>query len=182
MENNMRNFKIPVVLIFIFYFVYGESPTEKGTWNISGEMYYSYTKRDGGNDRKYLYFSPGSYYFVHKNIAVGANLSYARLWYDIHTVDYYTINPGIRLYLLTGEKIFPFLLSSFSCYWADYHGGDMYIIYDMNYGFGVDIFISKNVALEPYFTYHRTQHKGGDSILDKQKIFETGVSLAIFIF
>jgi hypothetical protein len=179
----MKYFKILVILIFTVHLSNAKPPIDKGTWNISGEIFYKYIKEHDGYNTNYLKFSPGIHHFFFTNISVGMDISYERVWYTGRTQEYYTIDPGIRLYLLTGEKIFPFLFSSYNCYWRNTSdNNDFYGNFDMKYGFGVDIFISKNIALEPYFTYHMAHRKSGDEIYGKYKMFETGVSVAIFIF
>jgi len=183
MENNMKHLKIFVNLILTFYIANAHPPIDKGTWNLSGKVYYTNTKDDGEVTMNYLDISPGLYHFFHKNFAFGASLSYARKWDEYSSVDYYKINPGIRLYFLTGDKIYPYLISSFEYYLADYTHGKNYLnIYDLNYGCGVDFFISENVALEPYFVYRMTKWKDEKDIIFKPKIIELGVSLAIFVF
>lgn len=179
----MKYFKILIILLFAVHFTDANPPIDKGTWNISGEIYYRNIEEDFGYNRKYLNISPGIHYFFHKNFAFGSRLSYIRIWDDDSAVNYYKINPGVRLYFLTGGKIYPFLISSFEYYLADFtHRENYYLTYDLNYGCGVDFFISENVALEPYLVYHMTQEKDEEQFLGKSKMFEIGISMAIFIF
>jgi len=176
----MKYFMILGVIIITIHIINANPPIDKGTWNISGEMFYRYAKEDDGNNTNYLKFSPGIHYFLLTNVSAGMDISYERVWYSASTNEYYIIDPGIRLYLLTGEKIFPFLFSSYRCYWRDATNKNSN--FDMKYGFGVDIFISKNIALEPYFAYHMAKRKYDGETYGKYKMFETGVALSLFLF
>jgi len=179
----MKYFTILVFIIITIHITNANPPIDKGTWNISGEMFYRYVKEDDGYNTNYLKVSPGIHYFFLTNVSAGLDISYERSWYSTSTNEYYIIDPGIRLYLLTGEKIFPFLFSSYRCYWRTTTNNNFdNSNFDMKYGFGVDIFISKNIALEPYFAYHTAKRKYEGETYGKYKMFETGVSVAVFLF
>lgn len=178
----MKYLKIAIVLLFSIQYINATPPIQKGTWNISGSLYFTNNLYDSDSHDAYLNITSGIYYFFHKNFAAGSNISYGRLRFDQsgNTYTYYTVNPGIRLYFLTGNNIFPYLTTSFEYYLVDY-GNDNRSVLDLEYGCGVDFFISESVALEPYIVHHIKQSRRRNKIESKPKELEFGVSLSIFI-
>lgn len=169
------------IILLPFHMITASSYIEKGTWNISGSIYFTDNLTNDDYSEKYFDITTGVYYFVHKSISIGSDISYARMWDDDDITHYYTINPGVRLYFLTGNNIYPYIKMSGEYYLVKYSDGTFYDIIGTNYGFGIDYFIRKNIALEPYFNYHIMQRREDRNIVCKPRRMELGFSLAIFL-
>ena len=176
----MKYLTIFLLILFPIQFINATPPIEKGTCNISGSIYFTDNLYDDEPHDYYLSISSGIYYFFHKNVSIGSKISYSRLWFEKFENNYYTLNPGIRLYFLTGNNVFPYLTTSFEYYLVDY-GNDNRSVLDLEYGFGTDLFISESVALEPYIVHHIKQARRRNRIESKPKELEFGMSLSIFI-
>jgi len=176
----MRLSKYILTILLTFSMITASSYIEKGTWNISGSIYFTDNITNNDFYEKYFYIKAGTYHFVHKSISIGSDVSYTRIWDGDDITRYYTINPGIRLYLLTGEKIFPFIKTSGEYYLVKYNDGSSYDITGYFYGCGTDIFLRKNVALEPYCNYHIIRRRENNDLFNKIRRLELGISLSIF--
>ena len=178
------------LLLFIFSNnVNAESPIDKGVYSLSGSISFSQLKIDGEEEEINTFtLYPELVYFVFPNFAIGSSILYSRsTWGDL-TSTAYGIGPIARYYL-GKEKIYPFILLEYLFIKSEMEGGSVPVKYDRNditLGFGIDYFLSKNVALEPIFRYvlrkidyDTTSTSYTDS--DEQEIL-IGIGINVFIF
>lgn len=132
-----------------------EKQTNKQTFSIAGDMYYSYNSREH-SDYHQLRINPNIGYFMWNNIMLGLNLvyDYSRQDYDNnryypdHSSSFFLVGPSIEFYMnqtvnqpfirvgfLTGGSFNSNLSSAFSI------------------AGGYSIQISKNIAIQPALQY-----------------------------
>jgi len=162
---------------------FAQSPVDRGVLNLAGSISFSSTSGDDYDDnRNILAISPQAYIFIINNFALGGNLHYWRWSEGDWAMNIFEAGPGIKYYLPAGN-IQPFVSSSFLYSITSYKdNGDNRIKTDISLGGGIDVFISKNVAIEPYIRYHILSNKYSNDDSEKSKMFEIGIGLATFIF
>ncbi len=81
-EKQKKTKKMKKVMIFLLLVlpVLGFGQIEKGDWMFGGSAFFSSQKYDGANDRVTVFeIAPNVGYFITKNIALGADLSFFRV-------------------------------------------------------------------------------------------------------
>lgn len=176
----MRFTKVIFIIPLTFHMLTASEYIGKGSWNISGSIYYTDNTTNDDYSINYFYIKSGAYHFIHKSLSIGADVSYTRMWDSDDITHYYAFNPGIRLYFLTGKNIYPYLKTSGEYYLVKYSDGTSYDIIGFILGGGSDIFLRRNVALEPYCNYHIMRRTYNDLVIKPRRL-ELGISLAIFL-
>ena len=181
--------KRSILTIFILFVliasnVFSQEALKKGSYSLSGSISFSSgTNSARSNETDYLNFliTPGLTYFFIDYLSAGINLSYGyyeNTWKS-GTQEFkniyrsVSIGPVIRYYF-SSETFIPFLETSYR--YSNSLSGNQ----DMNsYSLagGINYFLSKSVALEPYAAYVKTNY-----IEDDQKISSISVGLRINYF
>ena len=172
-------------LLLITTSVFAESPTDKGVYSLGGSISYSDIDSDD-SDARFFEFSPSGRYFIYDNIAIGGSLTYSKTSgsgsFDSKS---YGIGPNIRYYL-PYEKVNPFIEAGYSYLRNKYKNSlftskrtsDEYTI-----GFGLDLFISRNVSIEPTVSYSWMDYKSDIRDIDMdEKTLYFGIGVNLFIF
>lgn len=186
--------QILILLTFLSNLLFAQSPLNKGIFNLSGGLSYSSTSVDEDDyDSKadILSITPGIYYFVVNNFAIGGTFLYQKISSEYNNEydsdwGYSTIGfgPGARYYLNLGE-IKPFVSISYSFTSSkddDSEDDDTHKTTDIAIGGGFDYFISKNISIEPYARYHILGSKYGDEEGPDRKMLEIGIGIGVFVF
>lgn len=180
-------------LLFVFIvcncvlnFAYADSPIEKDTYSLSGSISYSESDNSSFGRSKDLFVYPGFLYFISPNLGIGGRLQY---WHSSdNTFNYksYGVAPAIRYYF-TQNNSMPFIelsygyeksKSSSSSNTSRGHSKSAGII------FGLDYFLSRNVALEPSIAYrhYRYDSDSGSSITRENNTLTMGIGINVFIY
>jgi hypothetical protein len=169
-------------LLLITTSVFAESPTDKGVYSLGGSISYRNIDSDIGSDDNMFQFSPSGRYFIIDNIALGGSLTYEKSSGSFDTKSY-GIGPNIRYYL-PYETVNPFFEASYSYLRTKFETSlfsskitsDEYTI-----GFGLDLFISKNVSIEPVVNYSWRDYKSDTRDMDEKTLY-FGIGVNLFIF
>ena len=183
-----------------------QSPLDKGNYIISGSVSYKSIKKaisaweamedeesgsgllDKGDLIKsaQLELSPGIYYFIINNFAIGGSFIYRDYKSDLHM--HYTIkgySPGLRYYYMLGD-IIPFgsvnyLVESLIGYDSDFD--DESETNGIMISIGFDHFLTKNVALQVFVNYQTLnwRSKWSDDTRVKKSL-AVGVGIEMFVF
>ena len=164
----MRTNKILSVIIFLLLsstFLFPQEALKKGSYSLSGSIEFSTgSDKFTGYENDFLNFlmTPGISYFFIDHLSAGVNISYGYSEYHIKSTTSagelklisrpISIGPVIRYYFAS-DVINPFLEASYR-YSNSINGNK-----DRNgYSFagGINYFLSKSVALEPYVEYENS--------------------------
>lgn len=150
------------VLLFLTSNLYSQDALKKGSYSLSGAVTYSsgtYNSDWGETDNENFEFSPAVTYFFIDNISFGIRISYLYSEFNdkigdqefLHIIRPYSIGPVMRYYFAS-NKFIPFIEASYS-YSNTITGNND----GNNYSFagGINYFLSKSVALEPYVEYSK---------------------------
>lgn len=178
------------IITILFFIVslnsnmFSQEALKKGVYSLSGSITFSNSTNESKIDEtKELSFfmMPALTYFFIDNLSAGLSLSYgySELTFKESTREYKFINrpvsigPVIRYYF-SCEKFIPFLEAGYH-YSNSLTGNE-----DMNsfsIAGGINYFISKSVALEPYFEYTKTNY-----IVEDQKINRVAIGVRVNYF
>jgi len=182
----MKFIQLPVVLIFlsIYTLSYGQSVLDKGNYQLGGSVTYDRGKSNNAYFHdKYtdIQLSPEYSYFVMDNLLIGGLISFDYNKYEWTYPDHYLsrskslgIGPLVKYYFRT-DNLIPFISASatYNKYLdEDEHG------YNLNFSTGLDFFIAKSLALEPFISYSTSNYYKPDS---DSKQFSFGLRLSYFI-
>ncbi len=149
-----------LIVICVAFQQYAQSPLSKGVYTLSGSVDGKYSKAEYGENSAESYMiniNPSYGYFITDNILVSGNLSYS--YYE----DRYTTPRGTSSYIMRSinfgpsaryyfnyKGIVPF--AGIHVTYSKYLGEDSYAF---KYGAeaGIDYFIAKTVAIEPFVGY-----------------------------
>ncbi len=196
MKKIVCNTLILIILLLGFTNLYGQDALNKGVYSIAGSVQYSSTNQNFGG---YTYttnignISPQFTYFILNHLSIGANVNYNYFYSkgpegnNFNQVDKttsLTLGPVIRFYFGV-KKINPFIEASYN-YSVEQTGmGDLGNQYGNEYGLkgGLEIFISRSVALEPSIGYTHL-HYAMSSLNFSGDInnFSVGIGVNYFIF
>ncbi len=188
-----------------------QTPLDKGNYIISGSVSYKSMKKEatwimvsddgeGGSGllekgdlikKTQLVLTPGVYYFILNNLAIGGSFIYRDYKSDLH-MDYATkgYSPGLRYYFMLGD-IIPFVsinylaesLIDYNTDWIDNtderkseSSGTMICL-------GFDRFLSKNIALQAFVNYQTLnwRYKWSNDTRVKKSI-SVGIGIEMFVF
>jgi hypothetical protein len=180
---------IIIILLLALSDLYGQDALNKGVYSIAGSAQYSSSVQNvDGNSYTFNTgnISPQFTFFIANHISVGAAVSYNYSFFkgpegnnleQVSKNTYLTLGPSIRYYF-NAKKVVPFLEASFN--YGVYGIENIPAQTSYNYGFkgGLEIFLSRSVALEPSIGYSRiNSNYFGDS-----DNFDLGVGVSYFIF
>lgn len=160
-------------------------PIDSGVWSLSGGATYSKIS-DNGIDCSVISVTPGIYYFMWDNVALGGVANYSRISYDSYNATNYGIGPACKIYFGSGQNVYPFLAASIVYYKSDTDKETIRNDIEKNevsLGCGLDIMLAKNVALEPFVAYHMITDGSSidfDDADETQLIVGLGISTFIF--
>ena len=148
------------LLLVITSNLYSQDALKKGSYSLSGAVTYSsgtYDSDWGETDIQNFEFSPAFSYFFIDNISFGLRISYLYSEFKDkisgqefkHIVRPYSIGPVMRYYFAS-NKFIPFIEVSYS-YSNSSTGNEDGNSY--SFSGGINYFMSKSVALEPYVEY-----------------------------
>ncbi|MFA5805968.1 MAG: outer membrane beta-barrel protein [Melioribacteraceae bacterium] len=164
--------------------LFAQEALKKGIYSLSGSI----TFTNSTNESKYdetksldIFVSPALTYFFIDNLSAGLSLSYG--YYELtfkdklREVTYiqrpFSIGALVRYYI-SSTKFIPFVEAGYR-YSNSINGNE-----DMNtlsFAGGINYFLSKSVALEPYLEYKKTNY-----IVADQKISGVSVGMRINYF
>ena len=161
--------------------LFAQEALKKGVYSLSGSITFTNSTNESeyGETKNLSFFMvPALTYFLVDNLSTGINLSYVYSELSIRNNKFInrsiSFGPVMRYYF-TNEKIIPFLEASYR-YSNSLIGNE-----DMNsfsFAGGINYFLSKSVAIEPYIEYTKTNY-----IVADQKIsgFSLGMRINYFI-
>lgn len=170
---------------------------------FGGEISFrSSIEKDGDEFENVFILNPTYSVFLSKNIAVGGSVFYRFSKEGDLESNTYGIGPAIRFYLNPIKRFKIFfgaqyyyrktsdnrtrlsLYSSDDYYYASLEGGDyFYSNWSLSLLIGSNIFLAKNVALEPYINIRRLQESSSYEYQYPWKFEVTeGIRIAVFIF
>ncbi|NLD37191.1 MAG: porin family protein [Desulfatiglans sp.] len=173
-------------LLLITTSVFAESPTDKGVYSLGGSISYRNIDADDGLDEDLYSFSPSGRYFIFDNIALGGSVTYEKTSGILDTKSY-GIGPNIRYYL-PYKTMNPFFEAGYSYLRTKLetpYVSSKRTSNEFSVGFGLDLFISRNVSIEPIVSYSWRDYKDDLSYLIDdmdQKTLYFGVGVNLFIF
>jgi hypothetical protein len=194
MKKTIKFFLIIIFFVPLFSNLYGQDALNKGVYSLGGSAQYSSSSE---SEYGYTYtlntgnISPQFTYFIANHISIGAAVNYVYYYskepgmgYNdrVDKSSYITFGPIFRYYFNT-KKVIPFLEASFN--YSIYGIESLYPEHAFNYGIksGLEIFLSKSVALEPSIGYSHIHYTmslpdfSGDS-----DNFDVGIGVSYFIF
>ncbi len=184
----MKKVSLALFILFSVSFVvqsaFAESPTDRGSYILSGSAGYSHDEYDEGDTVNSYHLSPRVLYFITNNVAVGGSLRYSRSESDSVDSTSYGIEPSARVYW-GGTQVNPFLSLTYE-YMFTKHDYDNFDDDEITYnafeiGAGVDLFIAKNVAIEPFAAYRFADYDS-DRWDDNSHSLFLGIGITAFIF
>jgi len=160
MKNNLI-LLITSIMLFGNSFLFPQDALKQGVYSLSGSLSYSYSKTNISDETfKQSGFSiePSLNYFLIDNLLLGSNISfnYSEVEFSYEDIVYHEniyrqfgIGPNIRYYFI-GYNVIPFI--GFSAKYSKaittkQEGNDFSAFIGINY------FISRSAALEPYLAY-----------------------------
>jgi len=162
---------------------FAQSPIDKGTFKIGGGLSYESYHFDDKEDNYYNFsLTPQFYYFLLKNLSIGISTEYfhskAESGCGYERID---LDPGI-FYYFHYKNIYPFIFVEVgrqSMLTIRINANNSYRKSPYSkVGCGLDIFLLKNVSIEPYIYYI---DYASSAQIPYKNIIGTGVRLAIFL-
>jgi hypothetical protein len=168
-----------VLLVFVLN-VFAQDDIGAGTYAIGGGLSAETVITHGDDDLTSKYnLSPDFYIFLNKNIAIGGTLDFGYYSHGDNNYISYGIGPGIKFYFHPSKK---FKINFGTQYSYSSKEQNDYSSWYLSLFAGVDIFIAKNVALEPYVQFKRAD--ANSNYYNYPWTFEIreGVRIAVFVF
>lgn len=169
-------------------FLFAQDALKKGVYNLGGSISYSHS--ENSQDQSGLptssvtsiLLSPYFGYFFIDNLSIGASLSFVYYESELEFQNYnsksffrqFELGPSIRYYF-DGEKVIPFLgaSGSYSKSVDSEQDGNVFTFFG-----GINYFISKSVALEPFLSYSINSLNNPDQTV---KTFSVGIRVNYFV-
>ncbi len=180
----LKRLLLLIAFLSIYSINFSQSPLDKGNYQLAGSVSFSKSedKNESFHDKSlYIQASPQLSYFVIDNLLVGGLLSFRYSEYEWTSPESYlsvyralSVGPLVKYYFRT-ESVIPFVGASAS--YLKYLGKDEYA-YSLSFSAGVNYFIAKSLALEPFVQYDMTNYYKPES---DQKEFSFGLRLNYFI-
>jgi hypothetical protein len=183
----VKKYVFVILLLFLFIsYVNAESPTDKGVYSLSGSVSYSHKEIDNAPNICTFSLSPEFVYFVYPNIAIGSSILYSESERGSLETTEYGIGPVARYYFGKGT-VYPFISVEYLFINSETKAGASSMEYDrkeLALGFGIDSFLSKNVALEPMIRYifRDLDYYTTSTIHRDEAEFLIGIGITVFIF
>lgn len=185
-----------VLCLFVHPSLYGQEALSKNVYSLAGTAQYSLLKQTDNYStytQKTGTISPQFTYFIADHISLGAVVSY-NYYYSkepggfygdrVTNTSYLSLGPVGRYYFNV-KKIIPFLEASLS--YCIYGLEQDFPLHAFSYGIkgGVEVFLSKSVALEPTIGYSHikySQDAYGYSYSENTNTTVFGIGMNYFIF
>ena len=186
----MKNYAVYFMFAFLFVFnsfSNSQEALKKGVYSLSGGISFSASKNSMGDEyykQNQISFSPSISYFVVDNLLLGANISF--IYYEniaklsFNDFEYksigrdYLIGPSLK-YFFNGYKIVPFV--GVSAYYTSSIGSEQEGK-NISASLGIDYFITKSIAVEPFLQYSYTFYNKPDQDINT---FSIGLRMNYFI-
>ena len=177
--------KLILAAIFIFMSnLFAQDDIGLGTYTLGGGISFKSSFEEDDDDVQTEFsFGPSFYIFVSKYVALGGSMTYTNSENGLSSTTF-GIGPGIKFFVHPHNKFkinfalnYSYLRTEFEEY------DDYYSTWYVSFAVGFDIFLAKNVALEPYIDFRRMDRSYSD-MDDLPWVFEAseGIRIAIFIF
>jgi len=156
------------------------NPTDRGTYTIKGDLSYSYTSYSGTeNSFSELVVNPSVSYFLANNLSVILALEYKYISYEEFNYISWGIGPGLRFYL--GSNFYHPFIGIQYIFNLDKEPGVKSST--LSFETGLDLFLTKNIAIEPILKYQFITHNDFKEIIgSNSKKFIIGIGLNAFIY
>ena len=184
----MKKYVFMILALFILTTnANAESPTDKGVYSLSGSISYSHINSDIDYNISTFTMNPELVYFVYPNIALGASILYSKSSMGDWDGEAYGVGPVARYYFSNKETIYPFASLEYLYIKSETTNGPFSTEQERNdlaLGFGIDFFISKNVALEPIIKYIFREYGSDTPVMpdrDEEELL-IGIGINVFIF
>lgn len=185
----MHGLKLVLFLVLITVVsscLLAQNPLKQGVYSLGGSVSLTISNEEF-NNVKYKYFNillaPSYGYFVTKNISINGRFGFSYMEYESSSnmgsthkgySRYYSLGVGVRYYF-DKETIIPFIGI----------GGDYSKSYNsesegkgVSFIGGINYFISKEVALEPFLSYSISSYNG---LNQNSSDFRFGVSINYYL-
>lgn len=179
----MKRIGFFVMMVVFGLNVFGQSPINQGTISLGGQIAFSSESSESAdNNLNTLAIMPQGYYFILNQFAIGGQFLYLRMSSGDNVTTNIGVGPTVRYYL-PFEEVHPFINASYAVAKSTFSDSDFeYKGTQWTLGGGMDVFISKNVALEPYLSYSWLTDDYSDNDTTDRNTFEIGVGIGAFIF
>lgn len=169
---------IVLISLFVFSDYFAQGKIMHGMYKLGGDISFSTSNNETDlydESRTSFYFSPTLAYLITDNLEIGGTIGFsyyetkedvkATQYYDAQTSKYYGrsyfIGPTLRYYFVAG-KIFPFVGVGFSYTTNKLSGDNKSESRMFNTSIGAEIFLSSEVAVEPFIRYYITNYGNGN--------------------
>lgn len=189
----MKTLIFAIILLNLFSnLTTAQDSISKGVYRISGTMGFSISGEEESyykNSEKSFQLSGSLAYLITNQLEIGGAIGFN---YYEHTYEYkydfspmkhteyfsgIDIGPSLRYYFTT-KGIIPFVEASASYSAAGNQGSSNKVeISSYSFSAGIDYFLARSLALEPYISYTKLFHKD-----DSRYVLFIGVGLNHFIF
>jgi len=179
-----KTYCLLVGLFFITSISFSQSVLDEGNYQLSGSIKYSYSESNNpyfDEESTQIQFAPQYGFFVIDNLLVGASVSFNYSEYkwtdpetDLSVSRYFGIGPLCKYYFRAGEFV-PFVGASAE--YNKYLGQDRYG-YAVELSTGVDFFLAKSLAVEPFISYKFSNYYKPES---DQNILSFGFRINYFV-
>lgn len=153
--------KSTLLFCIIVSLSFAQSQIDKGTFKIGGGLSYkSYYFKDKEDNYYNFSLTPQFYYFLLKNLSIGISTEYFYSKADPGNVyERIGLAPGI-FYYFHYKNIYPFIFVNIcrKSIWSKHAANfttppSSYRLYNMKLECGLDVFLLKNISIEPYVYY-----------------------------
>jgi len=181
--------KVIVVLVFFVLqsIAYAQSPIDKGSFTIGGNISYSSQSFDKiSNNISAFTFNPQFGYFIVDNFYTALSINYEHTSISSSSSNQLGIGPAVRYYIAL-EKIKPFLGLGYT-YYEQSNGGNnnKLTTSEIKMTGGVAYFVTESFALEASVNYSFLNYNVPNSYYlndsDQSKLFQIAVGVNYFIY
>lgn len=150
-----------------------------GTFSLGGGLAATTTITHGDDDLTSRYSAfPECYFFISKYVALGGTVQLQYMSHGNFDQFAYGFGPGVKVFFHPSRK-FKINVGTQYTYYSD---DDDYSRWSLAVFAGADIFIAKNVALEPFVHIERSQPDSKYWNYPWQVNISEGLRIAVFIF
>lgn len=178
-----------VILITILFTttsnLFSQEALQKGSYSLAGSISFSSGTNEsefGKNESQYVFLSPSLMYFFINDLSFGLNFSFGYFetnWKSTNQESKYISRPisigPIMRYYLSGGIFIPFLEASYQYSNSLTGNADANSI---SVGGGINYFLTKSAALEPFIRYNKTTYISADQ---KSSSISFGLRVNYFI-
>lgn len=173
--------KTTLFLLFALIFnVQAQDDIGAGTFSLGGGISATTTITHGDNDlaANYMIY-PEFYYFLTRNIALGGAVQFQYYSHGNYDRIGFGFGPGVKFFFHPTRKFKIHVGSQYTYFASD---DNDYSNWSLALFAGADIFIAKNVALEPFVHIERSQEDSKYWEYPWQINISEGLRIAVFIF